>query len=148
MVMLLVAASATSAIAQTKSKAKAQTQATEEPEHVQVQHILISFTGKVRGKDIKRTEGKAKKLAYELLERVNKGEDFDALVKEHTDDAHPGIYGLANIGVKPEAGEFPRTGMVRGFGNVAFKLKVGEIGISDYEQKDSPFGWHIIKRLK
>jgi parvulin-like peptidyl-prolyl isomerase len=38
--------------------------------------------------------------------------------------------------------------MVPAFGNVGFALKVGEIGIADYDPHTSPFGWHIIKRLK
>ena len=43
---------------------------------------------------------------------------------------------------------FPREQMVPGFGNIGFKLKVGEVGISNYHQADSPFGWHIIKRYE
>ena len=43
---------------------------------------------------------------------------------------------------------FPREQMVPGFGNIGFKLKVGEVGISNYHQTDSPFGWHIIKRYE
>lgn len=146
--VMLLAISMTGALAQTKSEAKSQTQPSAEPEHIRVQHILISFTGKVPGKDITRSEEEAKKLAYELLEKINNGEDFDALVKQHTDDAHPGIYGMSNRGVQPAGGEYPRTGMVPAFGNVGFKLKVGEVGIADYDPKESPYGWHIIKRLQ
>jgi hypothetical protein len=146
--LMLLAVSMTGVAAQTKSNAKAQTQPTGEPEHIQVQHILISFTGKVPGKDITRTEAEAKELAYKLLERINNGEDFDALVKEFTNDAHPGIYGMSNRGVEPVGGESPRTGMVPAFGNVGFTLKVGEVGIADYDPKTSPYGWHIVKRLK
>jgi parvulin-like peptidyl-prolyl isomerase len=38
--------------------------------------------------------------------------------------------------------------MVPAFGNVGFALNVGEIGIADFDPQTSPFGWHIIKRLK
>ena len=119
-----------------------------EPEHIQVQHCLISFTGKLPGKNVTRTQDEAKKLAYDILARAKKGEDFDALVKEYTDDQHPGIYGMSNKGVQPAAGEYPRTQMVPAFGDVGFKLKVGEIGISDYSESTSPYGWHVIKRVK
>jgi hypothetical protein len=119
-----------------------------EPEHIQVQHCLISFAGKLPGKNITRTQDEAKKLAYDILARAKKGEDFDALVKQHTDDQHPGIYGMSNKGVAPVAGEYPRTQMVPAFGDVGFKLKVGEVGISDYSESTSPFGWHVIKRVK
>jgi parvulin-like peptidyl-prolyl isomerase len=50
--------------------------------------------------------------------------------------------------VPPADGEYPREGMVPAFGNVGFALNVGEIGIADFDPQTSPFGWHIIKRLK
>ena len=127
-----------------------------QPEHIQVQHVLIGFKdaigfqGAAPPKAQARTEAEAKVLAYEILERAKAGEDFDALVTEYTDDSPPGIYGMSNIGVEPAAdgSEYPRQGMVAAFGDVGFALKVGEIGISDYDTTTSPFGWHIIKRIK
>ena len=119
-----------------------------EPEHIQVQHCLISFTGKLPGKNVSRSQEEAKKLAYDILARAKKGEDFDALVKQHTDDQHPGIYGMANKGVSPASGEYPRQGMVAAFGDVGFKLKVGDVGIADFDEKASPYGYHVIKRVK
>jgi hypothetical protein len=118
-----------------------------EPQHIQVQHILIGFTGSVPGKTIKRTQDEAKTLAYKLADRARAGESFDDLVKENTDDAWPGIYGLSNKGVTPATGEYARGSMVAAFGNVGFKLAVGEIGIADYDPAASPFGYHVIKRI-
>ena len=120
-----------------------------EPERVVVQHVLISFVGKLPGKPIKRTEEEARRLAYEVLDRAKRGEDFDALVKEHTDDQHPGIYAMANQGAPPQKqGEYQRDSMVQGFGDVSFSLGRGELGICDYDGVKSPFGYHIIKRLE
>jgi hypothetical protein len=118
------------------------------PQHVQVQHILIGFTGSVPGKSISRTKEEAKTLAYQILERARKGEDFDELVRKYTDDSPPGIYGMSGAGVAPATGEFPRGGMVPAFGNVGFSISPGNIGIADYDATASPFGWHVIKRLK
>jgi parvulin-like peptidyl-prolyl isomerase len=118
------------------------------PDHVQVQHVLIGFSGSVPGKNITRTKPEAMKLAGEIVARAKKGEDFGGLVKANTDDAFPGIYGMCNNGVAPTQGEFPRSRMVKGFGDVAFGLKVGEIGVAEYDPQASPFGWHIVKRLK
>jgi len=118
------------------------------PEHVQVQHILIGFVGSVQGKPITRSKEEAKTLAYQILDRARKGEDFDALVRQYTDDSPPGIYGMSGNGVPPAQGEYPRSGMVPAFGNVGFAISVGNIGIADYDPQQSPFGWHIIKRLK
>jgi hypothetical protein len=118
------------------------------PQHVQVQHILIGFVGTVPGKNITRTQDEAKALAYQILERARKGEDFDELVRTYTDDSPPGIYGMAGTGVAKGPGEYSRDGMVPAFGNVGFAISPGNIGIADYDPTTSPFGWHIIKRLK
>ena len=117
-------------------------------DHIKVQHILISFAGKVPGKNITRTEDEARALAAQVLDRAKKGEDFDSLVKTYTDDRAPGIYALANSGVTPSADEFSRDRMVPAFGEVGFSLAPGEIGMAPYDPARSPFGWHIIKRLE
>lgn len=123
-------------------------------DHIQVQHILIGFRdavgfqGAAPGKASSRTQEQAKTLAYDLLNKAKGGSNFDTLVAENTDDSAPGIYGMSNTGISPAAGEYPREGMVAAFGNVGFALNVGEIGISDYDPQASPFGYHIIKRLK
>ena len=129
-----------------------------EDDRITVEHVLIGFKdavgfqaqGQVPEKAANRTEEQAKTLAYEILERAKKGEDFAALMKEYSDDTGPGTYSLSNIGVSPDqaAGEYGRKGMVAAFGDVGFSLKVGEIGIADYNVPNSPFGWHIIKRTK
>jgi parvulin-like peptidyl-prolyl cis-trans isomerase-like protein len=118
------------------------------PEHITVQHILIGFRGSVGDKVIQRSKDEAKKLAYEILERARKGEDFDGLVRQYTDDSPPGIYSMSNNGVAAAPREFPRGNMVPAFGNIGFAMSPGNIGIADYDPQASPFGWHIIKRLK
>jgi hypothetical protein len=119
-----------------------------EPQHIQVQHILIGFSGSVPNKSIARSQAEAKALAYQILDRARAGEDFDGLVRQYTDDSPPGIYSMSAIGVTPSAGEFPRDQMVPAFGNVGFAISPGNIGIADYDATASPYGWHIIKRLK
>ena len=120
-----------------------------EPEHVQVQHILVAFDRAERSKSTRKRD-EAEALAKQLFERARKGEDFDALVKEFTDDAYPGIYDIANDGVRADTshGEFPRARMAAAFGNVGFAISPGNIDMAPYHMQDSPFGWHIIKRLK
>jgi hypothetical protein len=116
--------------------------------HIEVQHVLIGFVGTVPGKNITRSQDEAKALAYQILDRAKKGEDFGQLVQQYTDDQYPGIYRLTDRGVTPDQGEFSRDGMVKGFSDTAFSLKPGEVGIADYNKPDSPYGWHIIKRLR
>ena len=118
------------------------------PAHIEVQHILIGFAGSVPGKGITRSQDEAKKLAYEILGKARRGEDFDQLVVQHTDDSPPGIYRMSNTGVSAGDGEFPRERMVPAFGNVGFNLTPGNIDVAEYDPGASPYGWHVIKRLK
>lgn len=142
-----VAAAPQSQTAPAAQGTKPMTQAAE-PEHIKVQHILIGFTGSVPGKPVKRTTEEARALAQELLKRARAGEDFAALVKQYTDDAFPGIYGLSNRGVPPRQGEYPRTQMVPAFGDTGFPLQVGEVGLAEHDPQKSPYGWHIVKRIE
>lgn len=120
------------------------------PDLITVQHVLIGFQGSVPGKPITRTRDEAKALAEDLFQKAKAGEDFDAMVKQYTDDSHPGIYSMANSGIPadPAQGVYPRNGMIPAFGNVGFALNVGEIGMASYDAQGSPYGWHIIKRVK
>jgi len=120
-----------------------------EPKHVQVQHILIGFKGSIPGKNIDRNLKDAEKLAKQVLKRARiPNADFASLVRAFSSDRVPGIYGLSNFGVKPQGKEFNRSTMVPAFGNVGFKLKVGEVKMAPFDRKTSPYGFHIIKRLK
>lgn len=122
---------------------------TQEPDRIVVQHILIGAAGSVPGKTIKRTMDEARDLAYTIAERARNHEPFDGLVREYTDDAWPGTYGMANRGVTPaSASEYGRDSMVPAFGNVGFKLAVDEIGVAEYDPQTSPYGYHVIKRVK
>jgi hypothetical protein len=110
---------------------------------VEVTHILVSFGG--AGTKATRTREEAETLAAELFARVQAGEDFEALRVPNTDD--PGgqsyVMSLGN-----EARAIPRKRMVPAFGDVGWRLEVGQVGVAPYDEHASPYGWHIIKRLK
>jgi len=121
-----------------------------EPEHVTVQHVLIAFKGSIPKDEVTRTKEQAETLAEEIFVRAKQGEDFDALVKNYTDDAYPGIYSMSNVNIPPDEdkGEFSRTRMVKGFGDISFGLSKGEVGLAEYDPVGSKYGWHIIKRIE
>jgi hypothetical protein len=121
-----------------------------EPEHVTVQHILISFKGSIPDPKVTRSREDAEKLALRIFERAKAGEDFAAMVKTYTNDSFPGIYKMANAGVTPDLSkqEFLRTRMVKAFGDISFGLEVGGVGLAAYDPATSKYGWHIIKRLE
>jgi hypothetical protein len=125
-----------------------------EADAIKVQHILIGFKdavgfqGRAPAGAQNRTQEQAKELADSLLKRARDGEDFGALVKEFTDDSPPGIYGMTNIGKPRKQGYYPRNEMVPAFGDTGFPLRLDEIGMSEYDTKKSPYGWHIVKRIE
>jgi hypothetical protein len=113
------------------------------PEHgaeqVKVAHVLIAFQGAPRITGVTRSLAEAKTLAADVYERAVAGEDFAALMKQHSNDGGPGTYPMTKA---------TRSGMVQGFGDVGWRLQVGEIGVAPHDDKKSPFGWHIIKRVE
>ena len=100
------------------------------PERVRASHILLSV-----GQDATPEAVIAKeKEAQAVLARVKKGEDFNAVAKEVSQDPS----------AKENGGDldfFTRDQMVPEFSEVAFKLKKDEIS----EPVRSQFGYHIIK---
>lgn len=118
-----------------------------EPAVITVKHVLISFQG--AGTKATRSREEAQKLAYDVLNRAKSGEDFDKLMKELSDDSPDGgTYTLVNNGIAKQGEEYERTGMVPAFGNVGFIISVNEIGLAEHDAKTSPYGWHVIKRVK
>ena len=176
-----------------------------EPDKIVIQHCLVSF--KETPVEADRSKDDAQALAAQILERARGGEDFNALVREFSDDPspadhpQPGTYHMLNNGVEgmdfgqvisdlngraaakeeelkkaidggtlaieaaqSEMEKFieelqaeaekmqsttphPRAAMVPGFGDVGFALAEGEVGLADFDEEKSPFGWHVIKRL-
>ena len=119
-----------------------------EPEQITLQHILIGFKNTIPNKPQERSRKEAKELAYQILQRAQDGEDFDALVKEYTNDTVPGIMIVTNNKASAVAGGRKRSDLVPKFGDVAFRLEVGEVGMANFNTAICPYGWHIIKRLE
>ena len=115
---------------------------------VEVQHILIAHKDAgIPG--VKRTLAEAEKLAEEVWAKAIAGGDFGALVKTHTNDSPPGIYGMVLNGPGDDRKNlYARKGMVAAFGDTGWRLAVGEIGVAPFDKVKSPYGWHIVKRLK
>ena len=121
-----------------------------EPERITVQHILIAFEGSIPKETVTRTREEAEELANEIFSRAKRGDDFDALVEEYTDDTYPGVYKMANFSAEPnrDQGEYSRSQMMKGFGDVSFTLSLNEIGMAEFSPERSKYGWHIIKRIQ
>ncbi len=100
------------------------------PEQVRASHILFAAPKDATPEVLAAKE----KLARDILERIQKGEDFDKLAKEFSDD--PGSKGSGG-----DLNFFSRAQMVPEFSDAAFRLKKGEVGGPVKTQ----FGYHIIK---
>lgn len=108
----------------------------EKPEQVRASHILVSTLDKTKNPPTPLPDAeKAAKLAEAraIRERAEKGEDFAALARQHSDDP----------GSKDRGGEytFPRGQMVPPFEAAAFSLEPGKVS----DIVETTFGYHVIK---
>ncbi|WP_454193194.1 foldase protein PrsA [Paenibacillus sp. Marseille-Q7038] len=97
-----------------------------------VRHVLISFQDPETQED--RPEGEALKIAKEAKAKLDKGEDFAAVVKEYSED--PGS--VENGGLYEDT---PIVSWVEAFKEAAKTLEINKI--SDPVETD--YGYHIIK---
>jgi parvulin-like peptidyl-prolyl cis-trans isomerase-like protein len=117
-----------------------------EPDHILVQHILISYAGKLPKET--RTKEERKKTADEVYKRARAGENFDALVMNYTQDQYPGKYRIANRGITPDKNrtengpEFPRDKFNPSL-SVGFEMSPGNIVFVNGDG-----GYDIVKRLE
>lgn len=100
------------------------------PERVRASHILVVVEPGAKPEAVIEKE----KAAQAILARVKKGEDFNKLAKELSEDPS----------AKENSGDldfFTKDQMVPEFSNAAFKMKEDEVS----EPVRSQFGYHIIK---
>ena len=114
----------------------------DEPEVVHARHILVAVRKDAPPEDALAAETHANAL----LERVRKGEKFEEVAAKQSDDpaAHdrPAANGSPAVpGNGGDLGYFARDRIMPEFGDVAFRLKVGEIGGPVRTQ----FGYHLIQ---
>lgn len=107
-----------------------------------VKHVLIGWAdlehrygGKMDMRARGRHEGEAQALVKELFARLQSGTPIEALMIEHSED--PGSQ--QGRGYRVTLGD----SMARQFRGLSLRLNVGESGVVR-----TPFGWHIIKRIK
>ena len=119
------------------------------PEHteeaVRVEHILVGIAGAPR-MNTNRSKAEAEELVVEILNRYRGGEDFSALRQQFSEDTGGGVYGMTMGAPKGDA--IPRSGMVPAFGDVGWRLAVGEVGVAPHDAQASPYGYHIVKRVE
>lgn len=104
--------------------------------YIKAKHILLLTTDMSTGEKYSADKiEETRKKAEDLLNKVKKGEDFDELMMENSQD--PGLQSAPNGYV------FTEGEMVSEFYDAAKNLEVG--GISDIVE--TSYGFHIIKRV-
>lgn len=93
---------------------------------ISAKHILISTSN--------RSEEEAENLAKDIIKKLDKGESFDDLAKEYSDDTGS----KSNGG---DLGYFGKGEMVSEFENAAYDLKVNEYTKSPVK---TSYGYHVI----
>lgn len=104
-------------------------------------HILIASeaTDKMSDSEKKAAEEKALKLAKEIIEKLKKGEKFEDLAKEYSDDSSNSEKG----GVLSTFND--RSNLDKNFLESAIKLEVGKYSTTPVK---SQYGYHIIYKTK
>jgi parvulin-like peptidyl-prolyl isomerase len=102
----------------------------EQPETVKASHILFLVDQDAPEDVVKQKQAAATKAA----ERANKGEDFNKLAQELSEE--PGAKDSGG-----DLGFFPKDRMVPEFANAAFSQEINTISVPVRSQ----FGWHVIK---
>jgi hypothetical protein len=105
--------------------------------NVMVKHILIGWNDSDHDpRSEKRTKADAEAEVKQLVDQIKGGADFDALMKQHSED--PGSASSATaIPVSTDAQ------LVIEFKMLGLRLKVGEVGVVQ-----SDYGFHIMKRVE
>ncbi len=109
-----------------------------QPKQIGAKHILVMHAqSKSKPDAVTRSREDARRRAEEALTKLRIGAEFEALVKEYSDE--PG--GAERGG---DLGVFDRSTMVKSFADAAFLLQVGEVsGVVE-----TVYGFHIIKRTE
>jgi hypothetical protein len=122
--------------------------APQNPQHISIRYLLVGFAGSVPGQPVTRSPAQAESLALALHARALAGEDFGDLTAAYSDSPSRDTIAVANYGVVPATGEYPRSALVRGFGDVAFAIAADSIGLAPYDSVACPFGWFLIHRIE
>jgi parvulin-like peptidyl-prolyl isomerase len=109
----------------------------------QAKHILIAwkdleetYQGHMDPRAAKRSKADAETAVKQVLEQLKGGADFDAMMKQYSEDP-----GSASTGHPYKV--TPDAGLVIEFRQLTLRLHVNEIGVCQ-----SDYGFHIIKRVE
>lgn len=102
-----------------------------------IKHILIGWKGTNQDpRADKRSKAEAEGVVKGILAQIKSGADFDALMKQYSEDPGSGQTGKA-YDVSPDAQ------LVIEFKQLGLRLQLNEVGVVESE-----YGFHIMKRVE
>jgi peptidyl-prolyl cis-trans isomerase C len=109
----------------------------EQPEQIQVRHILFLVNEGDQDNQVKHTDAEARSMAEEVITQLKQGRDFAELAKEKSEDN----------GTKTEGGlfTFSEGEAVKEFSDAAKSLSPGQYTQTPVK---SEYGYHVIKMEK
>jgi parvulin-like peptidyl-prolyl isomerase len=109
-----------------------------EPAKIGVKHVLVKYAGsKNPVASIKRTREEACLRAIEARDKIRNGTDFEAVVKEYSDET-----GAATRA--GSLGSVERKDLAKPFADAAFELSVNMLS----DVVETEFGFHVITRTE
>jgi hypothetical protein len=133
------------------------------PDRVKYDQILIAFKGSYQRPspdksrmivqvETQRTREEAQALARRVFELAQEGAEFQALKDEYSDDRDPrgvprGPYVTVKDQLRRDFTEIPMSSLGRAACDVVYRLKVGEVGLIEYDERLFRDGWAIVKRI-
>lgn len=134
-----LAVSAPARMAQEEARVEAERKAEEsQPKEIRARHVLVMHKASQRAPEgITRTREEARARAAECLAKLRGGAEFEAMVREYSDEPGAGARG-------GDLGPFSKNVMVKPFADAAFRLRVGEVS----ELVETPYGFHVIQRTE
>ena len=124
-----------------------------EPDFAAGRHILIAVDGGSLQPRTPRSIAAGRASAEEFAKKLRAGADAQSLVSIHSEDPGRGRDGgfrrYRNFGVAADVDrQATRRERALAYGDVLFGLKVGEVGILDYDPKRNALGVYVIKRVE
>jgi len=117
---------------------------------VELRIIALPFKGAANAPNTKVTREQAQQLAKDCLRRMEQGASLDTLTKRYHrgDKSVPTSLTIVRAPEVAQPGELRSKDVPAAIYRLGFALGVGESGIVEYDKRESPHGYFVVRRIK
>jgi len=117
---------------------------------VVIRQIHIPWAGAQGNPKTSLSREEAAKIAAECIAAAKAGTPFASLTDRHhyTESTFEPTMTLVAPPTRPAAGELSAKAVPRALRELAFGLDVGEVGLCEFHETESPYGFHIVQRVR